>query len=315
MPFSTLLSVAGRLAVLHVKVQIKMQAAGAFDENAGALFHGSLGWAMYDAAPDLWQLGYGELAQQDSRSFTILPPKAPCQWQAGDLLWFEFVGLAQMSQQLPELVQSFIRMGERGLGHHRLGFTVQQVVQHTPNGQCLLWQHHLPALAINYQSSVLQTALLQSVALSEQIPSETMAVRVECLSRLRLKEQGKVLQSAPSAVQLARAVCRRLLSVQHSTTAENDQLYQLIANLAPIQIYQDYSKRSDLHRYSQHQQQKHAIEGISGSWVYSGPEVKQLLPWLALAQWLHLGGKTSFGFGAIEWQVVVLDSGKLQAVL
>lgn len=312
MPFSTLLSVAGRLAVLHVKVQIKMQAAGAFDENAGALFHGSLGWALYDAAPGLWQLGYGELAQQDSRPFSILPPKAPCQWQAGDLLWFEFVGLAQMSQQLPELVQSFIRMGERGLGQNRLGFTVLRVVQNTTEGQCLLWQHHLPVQAINYQSGLLQKAVLQSVALSEQIPSETMAVRVEALSRLRLKEQGKVLQSAPSAVQLARAVCRRLLSLQHSTDTEKDQLYQLIANLAPIQIYQDNTSRSELHRYSAHQQQKHAIEGICGSWVYSGPEVKQLLPWLALAQWLHLGGKTSFGFGAIEWQVMGLESGKVE---
>jgi hypothetical protein len=312
MPFDTLLSVAGRLAVLHLQVQIKMQAAGAFDENAGALFHGSLGWAMHDVAPDLWQLGYGELEQQDSRPFSILPPKAPCQWQAGDLLCFEFVGLAQMSQQLPELVQSFIRMGERGLGHHRLGFTVQRVVQHTPHGQCLLWQHHLPVLAMNYQSGLLHSALLQSVALSEQIPSDSMAVRVECLSRLRLKEQGKVLQSAPSAVQLAKAVCRRLLSVEHSTAAEKDQLYQLIANLAPIQIYQDNTRRNDLRRYSQHQQQKHAIEGISGDWVYSGPQVKQLLPWLALARWLHVGGKTSFGFGAIEWQVVVLDSCKVE---
>lgn len=312
MSFETLLTVAGRLPVLHLKVQIKMLAAGSFDDNAGALFHGSLGWAMHDAAPELWQLGYGELEQQDSRPFSILPPKTPCQWQEGDLLWFEFVGLAQMSQQLPELMQSFIRMGERGLGHHRLGFAVQQVVQHTPNGQCLLWQHHLPVLAMNYQSGLLHSALLQSVALSEQIPSDSMAVRVECLSRLRLKEQGKVLQSAPSAVQIARAVCRRLLSVQLTTDIEKDQLYQSIANLAPIQIYQDNTRRSDLRRYSQHQQQKHAIEGISGDWVYSGPQVKQLLPWLALARWLHLGGKTSFGFGAIEWQVMGLGAGEFE---
>ena len=315
MSFETLLSVAGRLAVLHVRVQIKMQAAGVFDQNAGALFHGSLGWAMHDAAPALWQLGYGELAQQDSRPFSILPPRLPCQWQAGELLWFEFVGLAHMSQQLPELVQSFIRMGERGLGQNRFGFTVQQVVQNTPDGQCLLWQHSLPVLAINYQSRLLQNAVLHSLALSEQIPSDSMAVRVECLSRLRLKEQGKVLQSAPSAVQLARAVCRRLLSLQHSTDTEKEQLYQLIANLASIQIYQDNSERSELHRYSQHQQQKHAIEGISGSWVYAGPQVKQLLPWLALARWLHVGGKTSFGFGAIDWQVMVLGSDAPRASL
>lgn len=305
----TLLTVANRLPVLRLKVQIKMRTAGSFADNAGALFHGALGWAMHDVAKELWQLGYGELAQQDSRPFGVLPPQVT-QWQAGDLLWFDYNAAAEMALHAEPLLQSLLRMGERGLGEassdgQRLGFTVQQVLQMTPDGSCLLWHHQLPQVQGVLRPG-LAGAIKQAVALGQPVPEAAMALRVECISRLRLKAKGQVLQQAPTAKVLASAVARRLLNLQNASEQETQQIHQLLTPLADIQLVADHTQSDGLNRYSHKLQQRHVIEGIRGHWLYAGPNIRQLLPWLALAQWLQLGGKTSFGFGAIDWQLAVL---------
>jgi hypothetical protein len=305
LPFNTLTTVAGRLPVLRLKVQIKMLAAGCLADNAGALFHGSLGWAMADVDTALWQLCYGPLAQQDSRAFSILPPPTPCQWQAGDRIWFEFVGLAEVALLLKALIATFVRMGERGFGEQPLRFELQQVSQITPYGQCLLWQQGLPLTMSHYNCQLLPAALLQALAFAETIPADRLLLRVECQSRLLLKAQRQVLRTAPSALQLARAVLRRLFSLQLTSVAEQQQIYSLLEPLRAIELMADHTRRDDLNRYSRQQQQRHVIEGITGHWYYRGAAIKQLLPWLVLAHWLQLGGKTSFGFGAIDWQLVV----------
>lgn len=307
--FETLVAVAGRLPVLRIKVQIKMHSSGVFADNASALFHGALGWAMHDVAPTLWQLGYGELAQQDSRPFSVLPP-SPTKWQADDLLWFDFTAAAGMALHIEPLLQSLLHMGERGLGEagtddQRRGFTVQQVLQITPYGSCLLWHHQLPQVR-GALRPCLAEAIGQAIALGQSAPEASLALRVECISRLRLKVQGQVLRQAPSAKVLASAVARRLLNLQNASEQETQQIYQLLTPLADIQLVADHTQSDGLNRYSRKLQQRHVIEGISGHWLYASPEVRLLLPWLALAQWLQVGGKTSFGFGAIEWQLVVL---------
>ncbi|WP_279487120.1 CRISPR system precrRNA processing endoribonuclease RAMP protein Cas6 [Aeromonas veronii] len=57
-----------------------------------------------------------------------------------------------------------------------------------------------------------------------------------------------------------------------------------------------------LTRYSARQRQHHSIEGLRGRWAYQG-DIQLLIPWLALGEWIQLGNKTSFGYGAIEWQL------------
>lgn len=305
-PAEHLLRVASQLPVLHLQVQIQMQQAGIFDHNAGALFHGSLGWALREVAPELWEQAYGELAQQESRPFSILPPAQPCQWQAGASVVFTFIALASMALQPALLIQTFIRMGERGLGTQQIGFRLQQVIQQTPDGQVLLWLPPLSIATVQTAVPVLTRAIEQANALMATVSDTAVGIRVQCHSRLRLKEQGQVLRRAPTALQLARAVCRRLCTVQPVSAAEKDALYQLLSPLAQIVLLQDQTRQDELQRYSRQQQQQHPIEGLSGWWLYGGEALPALLPWLAIGQWLQLGGKTSFGFGAIEWQLVVL---------
>lgn len=69
------------------------------------------------------------------------------------------------------------------------------------------------------------------------------------------------------------------------------------------QIKGDHSQERELRRFSSRSRQQHHIEGLSGCWGYQGSGLVYLLPWLALGKWLHLGSKTTFGFGAFDWQV------------
>lgn len=306
-PMEQLQQVAGRLPLLRLQLQIQMQQAGEFDQDAGALFHGSFGWALHEVAPELWDLAYGELTQQESRPFCILPPALPCQWQRGDTVTFAIVALATMALQPDRLLATVIRMGKRGLGSRQIRFTLQQATQLTPDGPILLLLQGVAVTARPAPTSVLARAVEQANTLAAVMSD--VAIRVQCSSRLRLKDQGKVLRRAPTALQIARAICRRLCTVQQVNEAEKTALYQLLSPLEQIVLRQDESRQDQMQRYSNKQQQQHPIEGICGWWLYSGAAVPMLLPWLAIGQWLQLGGKTSFGFGAIEWQLVVLEPG------
>ncbi|WP_279487121.1 hypothetical protein [Aeromonas veronii] len=72
MSLDTLFSLCRKIDLLCLECRVVMDAAGSLDEQAGSLLHGSLGWAMKEAAPRLWQDAYGPLEQG-----AVRPPLAP----------------------------------------------------------------------------------------------------------------------------------------------------------------------------------------------------------------------------------------------
>jgi hypothetical protein len=52
----------------------------------------------------------------------------------------------------------------------------------------------------------------------------------------------------------------------------------------------------DLRRYSARQGQELPQGGVQGAWIWKGP-LAQLLPWLLLGQWLHVGKGATAGLG------------------
>jgi hypothetical protein len=52
-------------------------------------------------------------------------------------------------------------------------------------------------------------------------------------------------------------------------------------------------------RYSARQQREMPLGGLVGSWKLDG-NLDSLLPWLWLAQYLHVGKNTTFGLGRVD---------------
>ncbi len=68
----------------------------------------------------------------------------------------------------------------------------------------------------------------------------------------------------------------------------------------------------DWTRYSNRQHRKMNLGGVVGSIVLSG-ELNALWPYLQLGEWLHVGAKTSFGFGRYTLGVPESDVGAIRA--
>ncbi|WP_299791646.1 CRISPR system precrRNA processing endoribonuclease RAMP protein Cas6 [uncultured Shewanella sp.] len=307
MALDALLNVANRLAILPLRCSIKMLQAGQLDENAGSTFHGGWGWALKDTAPQLWQWGYGSLEQRAIRPFAIFPPQGSHTWLKGELLQFELTLFGPMTEDLPAILQSIKLLGELGLGHKRSQFELHQVTRIGPDGERLLWSTHAP-LQLEQQNTMfcLDDAFLTNAPLWSHLPPDRLLTQITTRSRLHIKEQGRVLTQAPSALTLSKAIARRLLElVENVTEAEKVAVLENLTDIENTCLVWEHTQEQSLIRYSSRTRNRHHIEGFQGSWAYIGPGVLPLLTWLTIGRWIHLGSKTSFGFGAFDWQVAI----------
>ena len=60
---------------------------------------------------------------------------------------------------------------------------------------------------------------------------------------------------------------------------------------------------SDWQRYSKRTESVMPFGGLLGESVYCG-ELSPFIPWLSLGQWIGVGGKTSFGLGRYELEII-----------
>lgn len=301
MSLETLFSLCRRIDLLHLECRVVMRAAGTLDEQAGNLLHGSLGWAMKEAAPRLWQDAYGPLEQGAVRPLSLHPPHPGSQWQQGESLTFGLTLFNTLACDVEGIKASLQRMGERGWGQQRIGFTLQELTQRTPLGTRLIWSWQAPEQLSAPLATTLEEAILAAAALcGEASPS---LVQLRACTRLHIKEAGNPVTTAPSALLLGRTLCRRLLALVGPHSEQERLAVQSHLNgLEKISLCWDHTQSDPLSRYSARQRQRHCIEGLRGRWAYQG-DIQRLIPWLALGEWIQLGNKTSFGYGAIEWQL------------
>lgn len=303
MALDRLLDVCARLPVMALRCSIVMAQAGELDDHAGSLFHGAFGWALRDAAPRLWSAAYGPLPQGAIRPFALLPPSSG-RWQQGETLQFELSLFADLAKDPAGICAALLVMGERGLGPQRITFRLQQLIQIFPEGQQLIWTRSRPDLPLAVQPQALDQFLISAATLWSSLSYTALLAQMTCRSRLHIKEQGRVLQHAPAAITVVKTIARRLFSLTE-TVCEQEKLaiYESFDSLASISLAWDHSREDTFQRFSSRTRQHHQIEGVAGGWGYQGANIIQLLPWLAIGKWLHVGSKTTFGFGAIDWQL------------
>lgn len=122
------------------------------------------------------------------------------------------------------------------------------------------------------------------------------AIRLVLDVPLRLKDGGAFITEHPSFVQLLRRVLGRMRQLHPSNSAE--QAKTLLQQARSIQSH-GAVRWTTLQRWSARQQQSMAFGGLTGFLEYHG-ELQPFLPWLALGSWLHIGGKSTFGFGTYQ---------------
>ncbi len=120
---------------------------------------------------------------------------------------------------------------------------------------------------------------------------------------MRLVDQGK-LDSDPDFLVFMRAVFRRLDSLGkiHDQGGLGIDFQSHLEAASQVKIYESHIRWHDWERYSSSQDRFMKLGGIIGEIYYTG-DFAMLLPYLKMAENLHVGKGTSFGLGRYKMMI------------
>lgn len=121
-------------------------------------------------------------------------------------------------------------------------------------------------------------------------------------SPVRIKREGVVLdEDSLEASDVIIAVARRVLEVcrVHLGTDSKIDLDSIRQLTKDIRSDEKALKWVEFHRWSNRQERRMPMAGVSGIMHLNG-DLSALWPLLRLGEWLNVGGKISFGFGAYQ---------------
>lgn len=253
----------------------------------GAVFHGGFGFALKEISPYY----YKRLCEAQSRPnpHILLPPLDDAREYLPDHIFsFELTLVGNAVEYFPVCRDAFKLLGsQRGIGEKTRGrFDIIAINNAIPDTS-------------NAHSS--QTPLISGDRISSSREfTGSHELTLHLVTPLRLKDNDKLLQETPSfAIFFARTVGRiNSLAIFYGDGAiiNSARKQELLTLARKIKRIKNSSRQQKIARYSTRQKRWMRFDGLQGDIVYTG-NFTPFWPYLALGEWLHVGGKTSFGLG------------------
>jgi hypothetical protein len=303
-----------RLPIARYRLSVRMRNDLELPEYAGSMLRGQFGAALRylsctvggtvcercvryrscaypavfesPAPPDGSSIGLAQIPNP----YVIEPPLDTARIPAGELLIFHMVLVGSSLTRLALIVKAWRHAFQLGVGTTRSIGHLETVEWRVPGARDLLiWNRdrgeiiaHDAELEIPEWTNVTQACLMLSTP-------------------LRLSHRGQIL----SAVQLTPTVL--LASLARRTTlllrlqAGIECLFDGRALRADARaLHDDRSLRwREWTRFSARQRREMPLGGLVGRWALEGA-LDRSMPWLWLAQYLHVGKNTTFGLGKID---------------
>ncbi|WLE99168.1 MAG: CRISPR system precrRNA processing endoribonuclease RAMP protein Cas6 [Candidatus Electrothrix communis] len=262
----------------------------------GSALHGAFGHALKRISPFYYQ----QICEPGNdgakpKPFVLLPPlEIEEQYPVGHLFTCELTlfGKAELFFPICHAALEFLGR-EMGLGHDRGKFSVVGVERACPFGA-------------DRSPTDVQALTCQDIAETCPIPVIDDRLAIHLPTRLRLKADGRLLSHVPEFdLFLARLLGRinTLSSLYGGGRMVEPELRDQLITLAQERIRLDPDRTDacwrDLPRFSGRQQQWMKFGGLLGSvtWQGTAEDFRPFLPYLAIGEWIHVGGKSSFGLG------------------
>jgi hypothetical protein len=263
----------------------------------GSTWHGALGHALARVAPEAFELLYG-LPGQDSgtpRPFVLLPDLAVA--AESPPLGFSLTLLGPAVELASVLVLAAENLAAVGLGNRQVPLRLLRVLQ----------THEMTGLRrtseVIGQEGLWRGDALTPVRLADlstrwrQAPAGAALLRFD--TRLRLKAGSNVLKQPPTCEVLLQRLLERVSSLAQlygSGALPSEAVRELLAQARAVALADTTLRWVEWSRASGRTGQVMPWGGLLGEVAYRG-DLAELLPWLALGEWLHVGSKTSFGLG------------------
>ena len=221
------------------------------------------------------------------------------EYREGEHLSFGVKLFSYATSYVPYFAHAFVQAGRQGMGRKTDMFQgTFDLVDIVCNGMSIYDREQ-------QKVSMPEPEALALPALDEN-PEGTQRLHVHLATPCRFKEGNKLSADLPFRM-LFQLVVRRLRSLWaldgESVHYENFRAMMALAESA--RTVESSLVWKDWTRYSSRQKTYMQLGGLQGHIVYEG-RIAPFLPFLVMAEKLHIGKQTSFGLGEVHF---VLDSG------
>lgn len=266
--------------------------------HKSSLFHGVLGRVLHRDFPYLYSEIFGREQVEGDASLTIHPYilLAPLDelrtWEAGHEFGFELTLFGKAVRHAQACCDALSLVGRDGLGERRTKFTVHQVEYLSADGLDTVWRDGR------------DNAWIAPVDLYlDESGTSCAKLTLDLQTPLRLKHENRLVRQPPDFSLLFSKLLARLNML---TQAQGNQpLVEGVAKASLTQLANDIvllqsdTRWVDWNRYSSSQKATMQFGGLMGTLEYSGA-LAPFLPYLRMAEFTHLGGKTTFGLGKVQ---------------
>lgn len=221
--------------------------------------------------------------------YIIEPPEhKKSSYRKGEELSFNLLLIGSSINLLPVFIAAFIKAGQNGLGKERFVFTLSKVEQELKDEYELIWA--------NGSNNLFRSPLPIVLEVNSNYTNINKATLI-LHTPTRLVDKGR-LEDSPEFPLLMRAIFRRLdaLSKIHCQIELDLDFNYYLERAKLIQITNANHKWLDWERYSSRQSSHMKLGGIVGEISYEG-DLDIFIPYLKMAEVLHVGKNTSFGLG------------------
>lgn len=254
----------------------------------GSLLHGMLGKVLREQNPEVYADLIGPLdtgpGNDIPRPLWLQPPLDPrAVYAPGDGLQFDLLLANPRPAWLAALERALPEIGRQGVGKTRGRFTLQSV---TP----VAWHHDAAPGPITLDDMLREP---------RGVPCGPHLM-LQCLTPLRIKSDGGLLRQPPPAPLLLRRLLARASMLAACPLHALPLASEALDQARQLQLADHQLQWDDLSRYSARQEAVLPLGGLTGWLGYqasSDAELTAARAWLHVGEWLHIGGKTSFGLG------------------
>lgn len=232
---------------------------------------------------------------QPPHPYIIQPPaEGKRHYATGDCFDFNLILFGETNEYLPYFIYAFEEMGKIGLGKKIAGCRATYTLDAVEYQQETIYQSREKLLTAAQRGIDLQ---LESPVTQATVGELELILKTP----LRLKQDNHLQAQLPFDI-LVRAMLRRISALFAAYGDGEPPLdYRgLVAQAKHIAVCRDDLHWFDWQRYSNRQEAKMLMGGITGTIIYQG-NFAEYLPLLKLAQQLHIGKQTAFGLGQIDY--------------
>ena len=205
-----------------------------------------------------------------------------------EIINFDLLLFGKASQYAPFFIFSFVELGQCGLTKKLFKYKVKEVLDFDKS------------IVFDGNKIIAKAKTIKADALI--VPSHNISrVEMNFLTPLRLTENGKLL-SKPTFEHIVKAATRRINSVTKYHCGGDipvKNYLDLINKSHSVSVLSSGLKWVEWTRHSNRQKTKMQFGGLLGSIIFEG-DLTEFMPYLVLAQTLHIGKSCVFGLGKFE---------------